>query len=306
MTDFAAALPEQPAALDKIIALHEKAAKPLKKDAEARIIWHNEQHKSKTPWSIVYLHGFKGSQGEGYPVHRTIAQTFGCNLYLARLHGHGLIRKHNLGDLSSEDLLQSAMEACRIGEKIGGNVIVMGTSTGASLALYAAASNRFSNIIKALVLYSPLVHLYGINSLLLENSIGRTALRFIPGKNHQIKYDPFSPEEEAIWYSSYLLNGALVLGETVQKIMRSSLFAQVQCPVFTGYYYKNSLHHDRVVSTSAIKRMMQKLGTVSSKKLLVNFPNAGSHVIANSLLSNAVQDVIRETSSFLERNAFYS
>lgn len=297
--DFPAVLPDNPAELESLIEVHENEAAPLKKDAQARIIWHDNKRKNKTTYSIVYLHGFKSSQGEGFPVHQTIAQRFGCNLYLSRLSGHGLHREHNFVHLTAADLLQSAVDACRIGQKIGENVIIMGTSTGGSLGLWVAASREYPVNIAALILYSPLIHLYGINSLLLENLIGRSILGCIPGRNYQLTYDPFLPREDAIWYSSYNLNGALVLGETIQKIMRRSTFAHVICPVFAGFYYKNPEQHDRVVSTSAIQRLGGMLGTPKENIMIENFPNAASHVICSSLLSNAVQQVTEKTVRYL-------
>lgn len=303
MAAFPDNLPDQASELESLIASHEDAFAPIKPEARARIVWHDKQQKNKTDYSLVYLHGFKSSQGEGYPVHQAIAKKFGCNLYLARLQGHGLKRDQYFGDLSSSALIQSAIDACRIGQKIGRNVLVMGTSTGGSLALYAAASDTCPVSIKGLILYSPLIHLYGISSLLLENRIGRTLLQLFPGKSYELKYDPFSDDEAAIWYSSYSLNGVLVLGQTIQRIMRQSVFANVRCPVFIGYYYKNRTNHDRVVSTSAIKRMGKQLGTPSSNITIKNFPHAASHVICSSLLSNAVQDVIESTTFFLQEKS---
>lgn len=297
--NFPTHLPENLTELDALLELHEIDAAPLKEGAHARIIWHDDQRKSKTEYAIVYLHGFKSSQGEGFPVHQTIAQRFGCNLYLARLHDHGRVGGHHFKDLSPDDLLQSTIDACRIGERIGNKVIVIGTSTGGALGLWAAASPECPVDIEALVLYSPLIHLYGINSLLFENFIGRGILSLIPGKNHQLHSDPFRPQEDTIWYSSYCLNGALVLGKLIQKIMRRSTFANVTCPVFAGYYYQNCEQHDRVVSTSAIKRMKKMLGTPPENIVIKNFPNAGSHVICSSLLSNVVQEVTEKTTLYL-------
>src|SRR5688572_10958050 len=45
-----------------------------KPDNEARIIWYNDSAKKKTPYSLVYLHGFSASQAEGEPVHRNVAK----------------------------------------------------------------------------------------------------------------------------------------------------------------------------------------------------------------------------------------
>lgn len=293
-------LPDDPEALEALIARREQQARPLKRGAEARIVWSNEQRKQKTPYALVYLHGFRGSQGEGAPTHRTVARLFGCNLYLSRLYGHGQIKSNKFGDLRPHHLVRSAEEACRIGQQIGKKVILMGTSTGAALSLYLAGSAAFRSAISGLILYSPLIHLYGIHSLLLENRWIRGLLAHIPGRNHQLRRgDPFTPRENHIWYRSYRLNGALALGEMTQELMRPSLFKRVQCPAFIGYYYKDRYQHDRVVSTSAIKRMAAGLGTPPAERVLRNFPGAGSHVICSGILSESVQEVIDESGRFL-------
>jgi len=74
--------------VEQFIAANESKHK-LKRDNEARIIW-ADSTKGKTPYSIIYLHGFSASQGEGDPIHRQFAKEFGCNLYLARLADHGI------------------------------------------------------------------------------------------------------------------------------------------------------------------------------------------------------------------------
>jgi pimeloyl-ACP methyl ester carboxylesterase len=300
MLSFPPILPGEPAQLERLIAEYEEQARPLKQGAQAEIIWYDEERKEPTPYAIVYLHGFKGSRGEGAPVHTTIAKRFGCNLYVSRLYGHGLIREQNFDDLTSSALIRSAADACRIGEKLGKKIILMGTSTGGSLALMMAASDSFSSSIAGLILYSPLIHLYGMNTLLLENALVRSILRLYPGKRHQLggTVAP-SSEEDPIWYHSYQLNGALALGQMIQTYMTPSLFGTVQCPAFIGYYYKNRHAHDRMVSTAAIKKMAGQLGTDSSAVALKNFPNAGAHVICSSLLSDAVEEVISSTQQFL-------
>jgi pimeloyl-ACP methyl ester carboxylesterase len=297
MISFPATLPDEPARLERLIAEHEEQAQPLKQGAQAEIISHDEEQKEPTPYAIVYLHGFKGSRGEGALVHTTIAKRFGCNLYLPRLYGHGLVRDHNFDDLTPSALIRSAADACRIGKKLGKEIILMGTSTGGALGLMMAASDSFSPSIAGLILYSPLVHLYGMNALLLENALVRNILRLYPGKRYQLGEPPL--EKDPIWYHSYQLNGALALGQMVQQYITPSLFREVHCPAFIGYYYKNRCAHDRMVSTAAIKRMAGQLGTESSAIVLKNFPNAGVHVICSSLLSDAVEEVIHSTQHFL-------
>ena len=81
-------VPADPTALEQYISTQESKHK-LKQDNEARIIW-ADSTKKKTPFSVVYLHGFSASQKEGDPVHKQFAKEFGCNLYLARLADHGV------------------------------------------------------------------------------------------------------------------------------------------------------------------------------------------------------------------------
>src|SRR5699024_7876407 len=223
MPPFPATLPDDPFVLEAAIDQHEKQAAPLKKGANATIIWNDKHRKNKTPYSIVYLHGFKASRGEGSPIHKTIARTFGCNLYLARLHSHGLKTNQPFKEFSSAQFIQSAIDACRIGQKIGEKVLLMGTSTGGALALYAAGSSQYSIPIAGLILYSPLIHIYGASSLLLENRLSRTILSWTAGKDLMLGVQFFPPQEKAISYPSYLLNGASVLGQTIHQLNLFSL-----------------------------------------------------------------------------------
>jgi hypothetical protein len=72
---FNQSIPEIPDAsqLETFIAKQESVYK-LKPDNQARIVWANDSSKSKTEYTVVYLHGFSASQEEGNPVHRNIAQ----------------------------------------------------------------------------------------------------------------------------------------------------------------------------------------------------------------------------------------
>src|SRR5690606_4415203 len=89
--------------------------------------------------SVVYLHGFSASEREGFPVHTEFAKKHGFNLFLARLDGHGLNTPEPLLDMTAQGLWKDAREALAIGKQLGDKVIVMGTSTGGTLALMLAA-----------------------------------------------------------------------------------------------------------------------------------------------------------------------
>jgi len=293
-------LPEKGNELEQYIRQYEQQFTPLKKGNEAEIVWANRS-KEKTKYALVYLHGFTASRGEGAPWHTSIAKHFGCNLYLPRLHSHGLKKDNFFEGFNYPDLLDSALNACRIGQKLGENVVLMGTSTGGTLALYAAGSHQFKINIKGLLLVSPLIHFYGYQSLLLENKWGRLFAKTVGGKDYKYNLNKkLSPKEQQIWYPYAPLSAALALGEMIQHIVTPSLLKNVICPVFTGYYFKDDENHDNVVSPGAIEEMIEQLGTAENQKRLVNFPEAGSHVICSELASNAVPELIEKSICFLD------
>ncbi|MDX1618271.1 MAG: alpha/beta hydrolase [Balneolaceae bacterium] len=292
-------LPDDPAALEHRIAKRERAVEHLKPDAHARIVWADPENKKRTPHSVVYLHGFTASQGEGHPVHLDFARRYGCNLYLSRLTGHGIADPDAFTGIKRRDFLDSAAEAFAIGRVLGNGVIVMGTSTGASLALYLA-SEFGEDQLTGLILYSPLVEFYGIKSWLLANRWTRAMLKRVLGESYMVKIDIDDPDQRRIWYDRYRLEGVLALGSLIEKTMTETTFERVTVPAFVGYYYKNWRHQDRTVSVRSVKKMFKRLGAERPQKQLANFPDAGSHIICSSLLSNSVKKVENQTYRFSE------
>lgn len=293
-------IPHDLSELDNFLA-KEEARYDLKLGTEARIIWQPEKRHQQTDYALVYLHGFRASHPEGHPVHRKIADFLGANLFLSRLQEHGIRSENPLQNLTREKLLESARFAFAIGKKIGDKVILMGTSTGGSLALYLAAQPSFKNKIAGIILYSPLIRFFGIKEkLFLQHKLSRKILRFLRGGSHQIHAAQTTQDEDRIWDPVYALQGALALGSFVDHHMRSELFKQIECPVFIGYYYKNRRKQDKVVSVPAIKKMADQLNSDASSVYVANFPNAKTHVICNYLVSKSIKKVIKESRFFLK------
>lgn len=295
-------LPNDGDVLEEFIEEYEQSFAPLKENNEAKIIWADENKKEKTAYSIVYLHGFGASRGEGNPWHRAVAQKFGCNLYLSRLYAHGLKGDRIFERFSYKKYISSAIEACRIGQQIGENVLVMGTSAGGALALYVAGSKKCPVPIKGLMLASPLVHIYGYESIFLESKVGRSLAGMIRGTNYKRRLmHEQSGVSDKIWYPYIPIEAALELGKLVEHKLIPSLFKKITCPVFAGYYNKDGKSHDNVVSPHAIESMVNRLGTSPEKRCVVNFTEAQTHVISSGLFSKAVPELIARTVLFLKK-----
>jgi hypothetical protein len=67
--------------LDALILNHESQLQGLRRGTEKSILWYDENQKEKTPWSIVYLHGFSASRREISPVVETLAKNLKANVF---------------------------------------------------------------------------------------------------------------------------------------------------------------------------------------------------------------------------------
>jgi esterase/lipase len=272
-----------------------EAQHKLKPDNEARIVWANDSLKNKTEYSIVYLHGFSASQGEGNPLHRNIAKEFGCNLYLSRLAEHGIDTTEALQNLTADNYWETAKEALAIGRQLGKKVILMGTSTGGTLALKLGADYPG---VYALVLLSPNIAINDPNAWVLNNHWGLQIARMVKGSKY-IDGDDQRDIYKQYWNSHYRLEAAVSLEELIETSMNKETFANVKQPTLLLYYYKDEIHQDSTVKVSAMKTMFDQLGTPANEKRSIAMPNTGTHVIGSYIRSNDVEGVQRETEKFM-------
>jgi esterase/lipase len=289
-------LSDSPQQLEMYVAEQEKKH-PIKPDNQARIVWYNDSLKNTTEYALVYLHGFSASQEEGNPVHRNLAKAFGCNLYLARLAEHGIDTSDALLNYTAEGLWQTAKEAYAIGKKLGKKVILMGTSTGGTVALQLAAA--FPEI-AGIILYSPNIAINDPNAWLLNNPWGLQIARLVKGSNFNTAGQDDSTYKK-YWNHTYRLEATVQLQELLETTMVTATFGAVRQPVLALYYFKDENNQDKVVKVSAIQKMMQELGTPDSLKRSVAMANTGNHVLASPIVSKDVSGVEKETSTFLQQ-----
>ncbi len=199
----------------------------LKPNNEARIVWFDSS-KTKTEYSIVYLHGFSASQEEGRPIHTNIAKEFGCNLYLSRLAEHGIDTTEPMINLTADELWESAKQALQIGKQLGNKVILMSTSTGGTLALKLAAD--YPNDVYALILMSPNIAINNDKAYLLNNPWGLQIARAVTG-SHYVTAKDSRPIYKQYWYWHYPLESTVQLQELIETSMTNETFKKVKQPV---------------------------------------------------------------------------
>ncbi len=280
--------------LENSIREKEETLTNIKPDNESQIVWFDSVPQ-KTEYVFVYLHGWSASQEEGAPLHEQIGKQYGANVYLPRLAGHGLYEKEPMLTLTATEYLNSAKNALAVAKQLGEKVIVMGTSTGATLALYLAYQNPD---IEALLLYSPNIEVFDPSAKLLSGPWGVELAKLVTGSDYY-EFEADSVKQN-YWTTKYCIEALGQLQVLLDETMKPEVFQQIKQPTFVGYYYKNEKEQDDVVSVPALLEMYDELGVADKLKRKVAFPEAQDHVLTSYLSSKDLESVKRETQRFLE------
>ncbi|MEE9438413.1 MAG: alpha/beta fold hydrolase [Saprospiraceae bacterium] len=281
--------------LNEFVSNRESKVEYLKPDNEARIVW-ADSIPAITEYSIVYLHGFTASQGEGHPIHLNLADSLHANLYLPRLPEHGVHYQNAMKDLTPQLLVNSAKEAIAIGKSIGKKVILMGCSTGGTLAIYLASGD---SDIEALVLLSPNIALASKSASLMTGPWGRFLTYQLVGEYTKRNSESENPSTK-YWTSLAHNNGLIALQSLIDQTMTDDVFNAIKTPVYCGYYYKNDEEHDHTVSVEAIMRFKEEIGSFTGDIEWDTFERGG-HVLGSVYRNEHWKEVQDEVWFFLKR-----
>lgn len=284
--------PSSPEAIEQHVADLDAAHK-IKPGNEGEIVW-ADSSKKKTEYAVLYLHGFSASKVEGDPVHRRFAKKFGCNLYLPRLADHGVDTTETLMLFTVDRLWESAKDALALASQLGKKVIVMGTSTGCTLALKLAAD--FPDKVYALINLSPNIAINDGAAFLLNGPWGLYIARAVLGDDYRTT--DASPEHARYWNKKYRIEALTQLQELLEETMNDDTFHKIKQPSLTLYYYKNEEEQDPEVKVSAMLEMHKALATPENMKEEQALPNTGFHVIGSSLTSKDIESVTAAIDKF--------
>ncbi len=269
----------------------------IKPGNEAEIVW-ADSSKQQTEYAVVYLHGFSASKEEGNPVHLNFAKSIKANLYLARLADHGIDTIAPMQYFTANKLWETAKEAFAIGKKMGKKVILVGTSTGGTLALQLAAAYPE---IHCLVLLSPNIAINDDKVWLLNDPWGLQIARLVSDGNERVLAGK-TANYKKYWYSHYRLESVVQLQELLESAMTKQTFEKVKQPTLMLYYYKNEAAQDPVVKVSAMLKMFDELGTPKNKKEKQALPNTENHVIGSYITSKDISSVEKAINQFAKKH----
>lgn len=249
----------------------------------------------KTPYSVLYLHGFSATRQETAPLAEYVADALGANLFETRLRGHGQ-KRDSLSGVRAEDWLADAAEALAVASRLGEKIIVIGTSTGATLAA-AMLGQDAMDAVDTLVMLSPNFAPRDPAAAWLTRPAGPLIARVVAGETRS--WQPHNEAQGRYWSTSYPMAAAV-------EMMRLVDLANRQLPAaiphrFLMFYSKQ----DAVVSAAAALAVFEASAAPQKAAIEIKDPGDPSHhVLAGDVLSAArTRQIADDIVEFIQRPA---
>ncbi|EOD08274.1 hypothetical protein EMIHUDRAFT_121950 [Emiliania huxleyi CCMP1516] len=193
--------------IEAYLSERDERAGPLQPGVSSCVRWAGRRGAA-TDVAVVFLHGWSASPEEIDPADAEIATQLGANLVRVRLSGHGLAPPERAGRGLCEqakcgELLRDAAVSLALGRLAGRRVVLVGCSTGGTLAVWLACQAWARPALAALVLVSPgfalslagrAYALFKWPALLLPLPAATRLVHCVAGRTHHV---PFVSEEQA-------------------------------------------------------------------------------------------------------------
>ena len=275
---------ELPENLDLYLAESESKFEDIIENTDKKIIWHSTQLQ-KSNLSFVYIHGYSATRQEVSPLVENLAMRFSANVFFTRLSGHGR-SSSAMTEITLEKLLADAVEAFRIGERIGERVVIIANSTGATLATWLAATLKQNNL-AALILLSPNYGLQRKVTELLTYPFADQLLSLFFDKTYQ--FEPSGELQEKYWTTSYPKTALIPMMKAV-KLIRQCDLQNIFHPVLVLYS-----EEDGLLDIQAIKTIYEKIASeYKSLQVIEGAQGETHHVLAGDIQSPATTNVVEQ------------
>ena len=224
--------------LDEWLESQESRVANLIEGNAAHIVWAYPDQPQKTPYCFLYIHGFSASWHETAPLTSRLAEPRGANIVHARLAGHG---EGPDGMLTpAEHWLQSITDHFDIAARIGEKVIIVGTSTGCTLASWLLDQPTLAARVHACVFLSPNFRVRSPFGFLLTWPFAKHWVHLILGKEHS--WEPISDLQAKAWTHRYSTLALIEMQKTVDHVMKLD-FGHLTVPLALMYMQNDSTIH---------------------------------------------------------------
>lgn len=179
-------------------------------------------HGQKAARSVVYFHGFTSCPAQADALAEQLF-ALGYNVYLPRMHGHGLASPapSDLDDFTADGLIAHTNAALDLAQGLGDDVTVMGLSAGGTLSAWAA---QFREDVDQVVLVSPFFGPYVVPTWAMQ--AGTNVTRALP--NIIFSWNPLenaTPEKASISHAlptTHALTEIMLVGWQVHAAAQNS------------------------------------------------------------------------------------
>lgn len=245
---------------------------------EKRVIWQDGFKERRTPYSVLYVHGFSASSEEIRPVPDRIADALGANLVFTRLQGHGR-GSDAMAEGTASGWMRDMAEGLAAARAVGDKVIVISTSTGGTLAAAAALDPELSKDVVGMVFISPNFGVQAAGSWIPSLPWARSWLPLLMGETRDVSGD--DAERNTYWTLVYPWEAVVPMSVLVDRV-RALDFSKALVPAL--FWFSDE---DKIVRPDLTRDVAAAWGAPATVHTVVMGPGDDpySHVVAGRLTS---------------------
>ena len=268
--------------IDGWLADREGRVADLSPDAAKRVVWVGVPGR-RTDIAIVYVHGFSATLWEIRPVPERVGEALGANVFFTRLAGHGRSGAA-MGEVDAGDWVEDMAEAMAVAAKLGDRVVVMGTSTGGTLAAMLATDPAMEGMrtrLAGVVLVSPNFRVKARAAMLLSWPAARYWADLVAGETRS--FAPVNARHARHWTTEYPTRALLPMQALIDHVAALD-FGATDIPALFRFS-----PDDAVVDARATEAVAAAWGgpTTVQRVTLPPGDDPFHHVIAGDILSPA-------------------
>jgi pimeloyl-ACP methyl ester carboxylesterase len=248
-------------------------------------IHRNVDGKAET--AILFVHGWGGCRAEGEFVVDQLADEWNANVFYMRLPGHGRdADAHRQAEPAQ--YTRAVSEALNVTEALGEKIVVVGSSTGALLATWAAG--QYPERVDGAVFVSPFYdYQAGWIGPALNHRVTTGLLRLVMGKERYAGWDGYEDRPDLPGYDDHWLVQQESMAMVQLEMLRRGIWASpgfpenVSQPVLVLHFYKDDQSKDSVISTEVLVDTYGRFNGGSPHDHSRRVPIAeGSHILTSA------------------------